>query len=205
MNISKERRRILLDARDVESSAGILTISHDASSERSLKTANRALHAAANITRVLEGDTWWTGLTLRSLVDVGCCIGGRAVVTLEVVQADVVADDVVVRVQGEPVPAGGSLEATSGSCAVDDLVGKSLDFVVAGEAEGAADLRLVASLACSTGIVDRFPSSRRSGVGVEVLAGSLGILHRLPASRRSWVRSEVLACALRVLDRFPAT
>ena len=138
MHISKEARWVGLDLGDVEASAGVLAVGHDAGGEGALETANAGAVVAEGL-RVGESEAWRAGLALDSLVDVGGSLGcGLIVDVAEVLEADVVADQVEVAVDAEVVVADGALLAAGQLVvAADDLLWDGLDVVGGGVWDGA--------------------------------------------------------------------
>lgn len=114
----------------------------------------------------------------------------RDVVSLEVVEADVIADYVLGAVEGELVKPGGTLETASRCGAVYDLLRGGLHLVVGRESEGRTDANRVANRdrsdrgsGTSSGriIWEIFAGAR--GILGEILARSLGISHLSPVNR----------------------
>lgn len=195
MSVAEEASGVHLDLADVESIGGIHTVHDDTGLERASQAADAASDIVADIRRVGECESGRTRCTLGRLVDVGGRESGRLVLATEVVQLDVVADEVHVRVDAELVKARSALKTASGGGAVDDLVRCCLDFVVAGELEGATGHlgAVLGSVLAGTGVVDRLPSTGRRRVLVEVRPGAFGVL------------VEVCPGAFGVVNGFPAS
>jgi hypothetical protein len=187
VSIGKESLGIFFNLADVEAVGGILSVGQQASLERTLLAAHSAANTIANIDGVREGDSGRPRGTLGSLMDVCGCCGRRLVLAAEAVDFDVVADQVQLAVDTDLEEARGTGEATGGSCAVDDLVGGSLDFIVRGEGEGRA--RHLGSLGtfgrccgATLGVVDRTPAARGSRVRREVCTSALGVINGFPTA-----------------------
>lgn len=184
MGVSKEASRVLLNLTDVETVSGILSVGQQASLERTLLAANAAADTVADINGVGESNSGRTRSTLSSLVDVCGGCGGRLVLAAEAVNLNVVADEVQLAVDTDLEETRCTGETTSGSCAVDDLVGSGLDLVVRGELEGRGNC-LGAFGRCSGAafrVVDGPPATGGSRVGREVLSGALGVCDRFPTA-----------------------
>lgn len=86
-----------------------------------------------------ECKSWWAGHALDTSVNVRCGASGREVLATDVVEADVVADGLELRVDAKVVESHGAREtAGEGVVRVDDLTGNSLHSVGAGEWDGEA-------------------------------------------------------------------
>lgn len=86
-----------------------------------------------------ECKSWWAGHALDTSVNVRCGASGREVFATDVVEADVVADGLELRVDAKVVESHGAREtAGEGVVRVDDLTGNSLHSVGAGEWDGEA-------------------------------------------------------------------
>lgn len=149
MHVSKEARWVGLNLGDVETSAGVLAIGHDASGEWALETANAGAVVPEGL-RVGEREAWRAGLALDGLVDVGGSLGcGLVVDVAEVLEADVVADQVEVAVDAEVVVADGALLAAGQLVvAADNLLGDGLDVVGGGVWDGAGRALFVSVNKC---------------------------------------------------------
>ena len=103
VNIGEEGRWVLFDAADAEAAAGIDTTCVDSRGVGEFEAADRS--GLVLVTgRVDEGETWWTGFVLCSLVDVGGSSGRRLVRgRVDTVEGDVVADVVFLAVDAEEV------------------------------------------------------------------------------------------------------
>jgi hypothetical protein len=130
VGVSKETAGVLLNLADVETIGSILSVGQQASLEGTLLAANAAADTIADVNGVGESDSGRTRSTLGSLVDVCGSCGGRLVLATEAVDLNVVADQVQLAVDTDLEETRGAGETTSGSCAVDDLVGGGLDLVV---------------------------------------------------------------------------
>lgn len=84
-----------------------------------------------------ECKSWWAGHALDTSVNVRCGASGREVFATDVVETDVVADGLELRVDAKVVESHGAREtAGEGVVRVDDLTGNSLHSVGAGEWDG---------------------------------------------------------------------
>jgi hypothetical protein len=169
VSIGKEAFGVLFNLADVETVSGILSVGQQASLERTLLATHTAANTITNIDGVRESDSGRTRSTLGSLVDVCGCCGGRLVLAAEAIDLNVVADQVQLAVDTDLEETRGTSEATSGSCAVNNLIGGGLDFVVRGEGEGrTCHLGSLGAFGRCCGaslrIVDRAPAARGSRV-----------------------------------------
>lgn len=137
VGVGEEAGGVGLDHLDSEALAGVdLVVIEDTSDEGALEAADGA--AALLIANgVGESDTRRTGLALDTLVDVSGSLGRGLVVTTEAKEGDVVANDILVRVDTILEDTVAALEATGELVLhVDDLVGGGQDIVGGGEGEG---------------------------------------------------------------------
>lgn len=194
VDIGEESRGLVLDLLDVETLAGVDTVVDNAGLEGTLKAAD-SVDVAILTHGVGESDTVESGgvsnafsfLLIQgkglvqgtgeanlprgaghatlALVNVGSSVGGGLKVTTEAINGDVVADDILVRVDAVKEPASGALKAASELVlAVDDLVGGGLDSVCGGVVEGdSRHVRLGLVLGAADDAVDLAVEKRAGG------------------------------------------
>jgi hypothetical protein len=102
---------------------------------------------------------------------------------MELVDLEIVADEVQLAADTNLKETRGIGEITSGSCAVDDLVGGGLDSVVRGEFGGRGNCLGIFGGCCGAalGVVDGSPAARRGGALMEIFSGTLRILMKVAA------------------------
>lgn len=144
MDIGEEASRVLFNLFDVEAEAGVLTSGGVLNTgDEPILGACEAADAASGVLAVGhrhgvgESEARGSGLAPDSLVDVSGRDGGRLVLALEAGNGDVVADDVLLAVDAEPVDTAGALEAAGeGIVGVNDLFRDGDHLVGGGEVEG---------------------------------------------------------------------
>ena len=113
MHIAEETFRVLLNLLDFEAVGGILASRwiNNTSLERTLQTANAAtLITLSGSLGVREGKTWWAGLALWCLVNMGGSVSRRLVRSTEAVEVDVIAYGILLAVNREVVIADRTLD-----------------------------------------------------------------------------------------------
>lgn len=142
MRVGEELLGVLLDLFESEAYTSVLAVLDHTGAEWALETAD-SVAALLVADGVGEGDTWRSRLALDSLVDVGGSVGGRLVVTSEAIQGDVVADDILVRVDAKLEEALAALQSASVLVVcINNLIRGSKNFPDRSESERDATLRL---------------------------------------------------------------
>lgn len=169
MNISEEACWVLLDGLDLETRTGVDSISQNSGCEGSGEASLAVFQASANINWVGECDSsgtcvsvvgqtrkrrtddgggghqpWWTAQSLCSLMNVRGSFCRRLVFAAEAFECNVVANEILFRIDRVQVPSLSPGQATGeGIGHIDDLVWSGVHLVDGGEAVRLATLWVI--------------------------------------------------------------